>query len=194
MHCLVTCELWIGGSFPCTSFQPSWRGRDEPNESESFIILSEFLSTFLVNVSAWYGLEDESTRTRFNKFKYFSLYCSQKINTPTALPPLLTKTRCSRSSRYSWWWSWCCWYDVADNDHQDDCHYQSIIGQVTKYALPSLLIKPMIMLKIMMIIWSSIQKVPMTAPSGGSLWYPRCYMHLWCRVRQSVIQRWWCHM
>ena len=48
----MTCELWIGGSFPCTSFQPSWRGRDEPNESESFIILSEFLSTFLVNVSA----------------------------------------------------------------------------------------------------------------------------------------------
>ena len=27
-------------------------------------------------------------------------------------------------------------------------------------------------------IWSSIKKVPMTAPSRGS---PRCYMHLWCR-------------
>ena len=78
----MTCELWIGGSFPCTSFQLSWRGRDEPNESESFIILSEFLSTFLVNVSAWYGLENESTR--FIKCKSISLYCSEKINTPTS--------------------------------------------------------------------------------------------------------------
>ena len=25
------------------------------------------------------------------------------------------------------------------------------------------------------------QKVPMTAPSRGSLWYLRCYKHLWCR-------------
>ena len=34
-------------------------------------------------ISAWYGLEDESTCTRFNKCKYLSIYCSEKINTPT---------------------------------------------------------------------------------------------------------------
>ena len=36
------CELWIGGLAPCTSFQPSWRGRDDLNESESFVALSGF--------------------------------------------------------------------------------------------------------------------------------------------------------
>ena len=30
-------------------------------------------------------------------------------------------------------------------------------------------------------IRSSIQKVPKTAPSRGSLGYLRCYMHIWCR-------------
>ena len=38
----ITCELWIGGLAPCTSVQPSRRGRDEPNESESFVIISGF--------------------------------------------------------------------------------------------------------------------------------------------------------
>ena len=33
----MTCELWIGGAAPSTSFQPSWRGRDDSNESESFV-------------------------------------------------------------------------------------------------------------------------------------------------------------
>ena len=45
LNCLIsiTCELWIGGPDPCTSFQPSRRGRDEPNESESFVIISVFV-------------------------------------------------------------------------------------------------------------------------------------------------------
>ena len=44
LNCLIaiTCELWIGGPAPCTSFQPSRRGRDEPNEIESFVIFSGF--------------------------------------------------------------------------------------------------------------------------------------------------------
>ena len=39
---LKTCEPGVGGIDPCTSFWPSWRGRDEPDESESFVIFSVF--------------------------------------------------------------------------------------------------------------------------------------------------------
>ena len=44
-NCLVsnTCELWIGRPALCTSFQPSWGGWDEQNESESFITHIDFL-------------------------------------------------------------------------------------------------------------------------------------------------------
>ena len=39
---LKTCEPGVGGIDPCTSFWPSWRGRDEPDESESFAIFTVF--------------------------------------------------------------------------------------------------------------------------------------------------------
>ena len=71
-----TCELWIGGHAhcPCTSFQPSWRGRDEPNESESFIICLNSCRLFL-----WISVLDTVWRTKvlvrwFNKSKYSSLF------------------------------------------------------------------------------------------------------------------------
>ena len=42
----MTCELWIGGAAPSTSFQPSWRGRDDSNESESFVTDLDLLVSF----------------------------------------------------------------------------------------------------------------------------------------------------
>ena len=61
-------------------------GGDEMNRMK-VKVLSLFLDlivNFSWNASAWYGLEDESTRTRFNKCKYLSLYCSEKICTSTS--------------------------------------------------------------------------------------------------------------
>ena len=55
----MTCELWIGGSAPSTSFQPSWRGRDEPNESESFITHLNSSQLFL-----WISVLDTVLRTK----------------------------------------------------------------------------------------------------------------------------------
>ena len=68
-------DRWGGGS--------SWMRRRFLDESESFIWICQIVYD-LWAVSAWYGLENESTRTRFNKCKSISLYCSEKINTPTS--------------------------------------------------------------------------------------------------------------
>ena len=48
LNCLIpiTWELWIGGPAQCTSFQPNRRGRDEPNESESFVLFLDFIVNF----------------------------------------------------------------------------------------------------------------------------------------------------
>ena len=76
----MTCELWIGGSFPCTSFQPSWRGRDESNESESFVT---HLNT--CQLCLWISVLDTALRTKvpvwwFNKSNHLNLYCKLELN------------------------------------------------------------------------------------------------------------------
>ena len=75
---LKTCVLGIGGHVPCTIFWPSWRGRDEIKVK----VLSPnlyFYVNFSMNISAWYGLEGESTRDDSIN-SYFQAFLLQSEN------------------------------------------------------------------------------------------------------------------
>ena len=82
-NCLIsiTCELWIGRLALCTSFQPSWGGRDEQNESESFMTHIDFLVDscweYQCLIRSWgrkYSYND-SISSNFQAF-----YCSQRTS------------------------------------------------------------------------------------------------------------------